>query len=157
MAKSCEEAPAKGEKRGARRSPDCGTSDARNKQPKILFSADKESEVPTMRKLLKENGLLGQKISLEALHCKPKTLEPTAPADGIYLVGLKGNQKEMLEQVKQKTENGSFLYETAGWEKGHGRIEYRKYEIYDCGWILTKPKGGISAKSERWSRSTENK
>jgi len=106
------------------------------------YSGRKESEVPTIRKLLEENGLCGQKISLDALHCKPKTLAPIVGAGGIYLVGLKKNQKEMLAEVKQATENSSFLYQTDGWEKGHGRIEYRKSEVYDLKEIY---------QAERWN------
>jgi len=112
-------------------------------QNQRYYSGNKESEVPTMRKLLAENGLYSQKISLDALHCKPKTLEPIAAGGGIYLVGLKKNQKEMLAQVKQATENSSFLYQKDGWEKGHGRIEYRKSEVYDLKEIY---------QAERWNK-----
>jgi len=36
------------------------------------YAGDKESEVPAVRALLKEGGLCSEKISLDALHCKPK-------------------------------------------------------------------------------------
>lgn len=46
------------------------------------YSGEKESEVPTVRKLLEDNGLSQQKVSLDALHCKPKTLEIITQAGG---------------------------------------------------------------------------
>ena len=61
------------------------------------YNGRKESEVRTARKLLAEGGLGGQKISLDALHCKPQTLEPIVAAQGIYLVGLKGKQPEFMK------------------------------------------------------------
>ena len=63
------------------------------------YCGRKESEQPVVRNLLKENGLLGQKISLHALHCQVKTLEMIAAEKGKYVVGLKNNQKELLNQV----------------------------------------------------------
>ncbi len=61
------------------------------------YSGEKESEVPTVRKLLTESGLASEKISLDALHCKPKTLEIMTVGGGKYLVGLKENQKELSQ------------------------------------------------------------
>ena len=52
-------------------------------QSQGYYNGRKASEVGTVRNLLEENGLLGQKISLDALHCKPKTLEPRATEKGI--------------------------------------------------------------------------
>ena len=105
------------------------------------YCGRKESEQPIVRKLLKENGLLGQKISLDALHCQVKTLEMIAAEKGKYLVGLKNNQKELLDQVSKASENRASLFRIREDEKGHGRIETRSYEFYD---ILEMEK------AERW-------
>lgn len=105
------------------------------------YSGDKESEVPAVRWLMKQNGLAGQKISFDALHCKPQTLEPIASAGGKYLVGLKANQKGLFQKVSRAAENQVNLFSSSGVEKGHGRIEARSYEFYD---ILEL------AKDERW-------
>ncbi len=63
------------------------------------YNGRKESEVKTARHLMEKNDLLGQKISLDALHCKPKTLEPIVKAKGKYVVGLKKNQRELFAAV----------------------------------------------------------
>ena len=95
------------------------------------YSGEKESEVPAVRSLLKKNGLQSQKISLDALHCKPKTLETIVSGGGKYLVGLKENQKELKREVSQTMNRQAGLWKTETLEKGHGRIEFRKYEFYD--------------------------
>lgn len=100
-------------------------------QSQTYYAGNKESEVAAVRSLLKENGLCSEKISFDALHCKPKTLAPIAQAGGIYLVGLKGNQKEMMAQVKEATAHCAALFASETLEKGHGRIEHRKYQVYD--------------------------
>lgn len=95
------------------------------------YSGEKESEVPVVRKLLESDALAGQKISLDALHCKPKTLEIIARSKGKYVVGLKENQKQMKKQINSVVENQPFLAKLESLEKGHGRIESREYEFYD--------------------------
>ena len=105
--------------------------ETRQTQSQTYYAGDKESEVPAVRQLLHEQGLESEKVSLDALHCKPKTLAPMAQAGGIYLVGLKENQPLMLAAVKAATAQRACLYHTAGVEKGHGRIEEREYQVYE--------------------------
>ena len=97
-----------------------------------------------MRNLLEEEGLLGQKISLDALHCKPKTLELIAQARGIYLVGLKRNQKELFNQMSEVREELPIKYEVESSETERGRVTIRNYQVYDI--------RGIKV-AERWNKS----
>ena len=83
-----------------------------------------------MQELLSEAGLAAQKISLDALHLSPKTLTQIEKSKGIYVIGLKENQAELSADMKRASQtlptNGSY----SEIEKGHGRIEKRKYETY---------------------------
>jgi len=106
------------------------------------YSGDKQSEVTIVRELLGQNGLSAQKVSLDALHCKPATLEIISQSGGKYLVGLKDNQKQLCRQIRWVVEHQAFLFKSLGIEKGHGRIEERSYEFYD---ILEMKK------DERWN------
>lgn len=91
----------------------------------------KDSEVPAVRQLLSQEQLLGQQISIDALHCKPDTLIPINKAGGTYLVGLKQNQPEMLSEMHFEHANKQPLFRREDQaEKGHGRIEKRTYECY---------------------------
>lgn len=95
------------------------------------YCGQKESEVPRGRHLLAKYELAGQKLSFDALHCKPKTLAMIVEKRGRYVVGLKENQKELLKTVSQASENQAVLQKLSEKEKGHGRIETRSYEFYD--------------------------
>lgn len=108
------------------------------------YAGEKESEVPVVRQLLEESGLAKQKISLDALHCKPKTLAIITREGGKYLVGLKDNQKELKKQICRAMANQSSLLRIKTQEKGHGRLETRIYRFYD---VLEM------AKDERWKES----
>lgn len=105
------------------------------------FSGAKESEVTVVRDLLKQTGLVGDKISLDAGHAYPDTLEPIHEAGGIYVVQIKQNQPQLFktlaqlaEQVEQaemeQEETEPVEFPATGVvittvEKGHGRLEER--------------------------------
>ncbi len=80
----------KGGKRGTAPVQAVGHSDCRT-AAQDYYAGEKESEVPPVRKILKESGLASQKLSFDALHCKPLTLSIISAGGGKYLVGLKDN------------------------------------------------------------------
>ena len=92
-----------------------------------FYNGMKESERPCVAKLL--NGEFGsQKVTLDALHLIPETVKQIESKKGIFLIGLKENQKELLEEMKTITIDDKPLvtgyYEP---EKLHGRIDTRTY------------------------------
>ena len=96
-----------------------------------FYNGQKESEIVCVRSLLKDTGLEKQKISLDALHFCPKTTEQIVNAGGTYLIGLKENQSELYHHMKWISTR---LKAKAKWlqeEKGHGRVESRKYQAFD--------------------------
>ena len=107
-----------------------------------FYSGQKESEVVAVRQLFEQSAIASQKVSLDALHCKPKTLKLVTQRGGKYLVGLKENQKHLKKQILQQIEKQAILFKSSQLEKGHGRIERRRYEFYD---LLEMPK------DERWN------
>lgn len=95
-----------------------------------FYNGRKQSEKPTLRKLLREHELLGQAISFDALHFSPATLIPIAKAGGWYLVGLKDNQKELEEDMAHHAAYMPHIEELTQVEKGHGRLESRHYKAF---------------------------
>ena len=98
-----------------------------------FYNGTKESEKPTFCRLLEETGASRQKITADALHLNPQTTELIADNGGIFLIGLKANQKKLLEEMK---ENASFLTpvnQLLTLDKGHGRIDKRSYFHYEIG------------------------
>ena len=113
-------------------------------QSQIYYNGRKESEVGTVRNLLEEQGLLGQKLSLDALHCKPKTLAMIAQARGVYVVGLKRNQKELFNQMSEAGQKLPITSEVESSDRERGRLTTRNYQVFN----LKAVKIG-----ERWSQS----
>ena len=96
-----------------------------------FYNGKKESEIPVVRDLLNQRGLKGQKITMDALHFNPKTLDLISESGGKFLVGLKGNQEVLCEQMEDVSYYISPQFERDDQEKGHGRDEERYYLSYD--------------------------
>ena len=107
------------------------------------YQGNKESEIESGRSLMKENGLLGENLTMDALHCNPTTLSMIAEK-GRYVVGLKENQPELKRVISEEIKRSKPRYRTQKSEKQSGRIETRKYAVYDIEKV---------AKDERWEKS----
>lgn len=96
-----------------------------------FYNGKKESEKPCFQELILETGSANQKITADALHLNPKTTTPIEQAKGIFLIGLKGNQKELFEDMEKSATYLSPVNETVTIDKGHGRLEKRTYFHYE--------------------------
>lgn len=65
------------------------------------------------------------------MHFTPKILTTIAEEKGVYIVGLKGNQSELLTDMVQLAKTPSIDYQLHTEEKGHGRIDTRSYKAID--------------------------
>jgi len=109
-----------------------------------FYNGTKESEIPCLRSVIKQSGAANQKITADALHLNPETTELINGKGGTFLIGLKCNQEELLEDMSK---NASFLNpvnEGVSLEKGHGRIDKRTYFHYDVSWEYFE---------DRWAKS----
>jgi predicted transposase YbfD/YdcC len=94
-----------------------------------FYNGHKQSERPCVRQVL-GGGLASQKITLDALHLIPETIKNIAGDQGIYVAGLKENQKELYDSITGICRHLSPLSELREVEKGHGRIDTRTYKSY---------------------------
>lgn len=80
---------------------------ARNLSASVLQwqSGKKDSEIETVRALIRENQLSNQKLSRDARQCQWKTLGLIARQSGKYVVGVKENQKQLFDQLCEPTTN----------------------------------------------------
>lgn len=99
-------------------------------QAQNYYAGNKESEIEKSRELIKENGLSGEKVSFDALHCNPKTLGMMA-AKGIYVVGLKSNQAKLQECVNEVIASVKPIFAGETVDKQSGRVEVGIYQVYD--------------------------
>lgn len=95
------------------------------------YNGRKESEKSCLRELIKRTGAATQKITADALHLNPAMTELVNKSGGIFLIGLKGNQKELLKDMRNCSTHLMPVNQKVTNEKGHGRKEKRTYFHYD--------------------------
>lgn len=98
---------------------------------KAYYNGTKDSEKSCLQQLITQKKAASQKISADALHLCPAMTEPIEQANGIFLIGLKDNQKDLLQDMKDHVECFHPVDEKVTVEKGHGRLEKRTYFHYD--------------------------
>jgi predicted transposase YbfD/YdcC len=108
------------------------------------MSGPKTSEITAARELLRETGLEKAKVTLDALHMNAITTAQINLADGIYIIQVKDNQKELRKQCERLAAEEVSLGIITTVEKGHGRHETRKGAFFDMEKIEF---------AERWSDS----
>jgi predicted transposase YbfD/YdcC len=96
------------------------------------------NEITTVRELLTWLDLNGCVVSADALHCQTETARLIVERGGDYVLPVKENQATLHQRIKEV-----FAYETARKfkgvkhstyqhkEKGHGRVETRRYTVID--------------------------
>jgi predicted transposase YbfD/YdcC len=89
---------------------------------------DKSNEIPVAPQLLALLDIEGAVITADSLHCQRKTVQAVLDGGGDYVLGVKGNQQALCDQV-QRLLNEAVLEDFAGvdhardtiYERAHGR------------------------------------
>ena len=101
-------------------------------------TADKSNEITTIPELLDALLLKGCIVTLDAMGCQKTIVKKIIERGGEYVISLKGNQGALHDDVRlflETEKENNFkktthtYYETV--EKGHGRVETRRYWITD--------------------------
>jgi predicted transposase YbfD/YdcC len=121
--------------------------------------ADKSNEITAIPQLLRRLELAGCIVTLDAMGCQKEIAREIIEADAQYVLALKGNHETAHQEIstflddavmeqKKKRPKGAVIppavsrlrcYETA--EKGHGRLETRRYYQSDyLDWFADKHK-----------------
>ena len=97
---------------------------------------DKSNEITAIPKLLKLLEIKGCIVTIDAMGCQRTIAKQIVDQEGDYVLGLKGNQSKLHEAVKDfftttdttdfKQVDHDYIEET---DKGHGRLETRRYWI----------------------------
>lgn len=96
-----------------------------------FYNGTKESEKPCLQQLVESKGVKSQKITADALHLHPCMTEMIEQAGGVFVIGLKDNQKELLQDMVDHSEAFAPVREYKTVDKGHGRLEIRCYTCFD--------------------------
>ncbi len=107
---------------------------------------EKSNEITAIPKLLELLDLNQCLVTIDAMGCQKEIAEKIVAQKGDYLLALKGNQGGLHEDIKLSldsatpallTERMTDYFETI--EKGHGRVETRRYWITDdIDWLAQK-------------------
>lgn len=107
---------------------------------------DKSNEITAIPELLKTLHLVGAVVTIDAMGCQKAIAEQVIQAQADYVFSLKGNQGQLHEDVKlyldqaieqHKADVLSNHQQTL--DKGHGRIELRRYWITEqIEWLDSK-------------------
>ncbi len=132
-------------------------------QCNAYYHGEKESEKTCLQALILEQGLCNQKITADALQLCPALTEQIQTADGVFLIGLKNNQKELLQDMKDHAATFAPVHTYTSIDKGHGRIEKRGYQLYDISgeyfdprWANTKFRSLVVVNRQRTDWKGEN-
>ena len=105
------------------------------------YNGAKESEKPTVRQLLNDTGLYNQKLTLDALHFNPLTINAIYGAGGVYVIGLKSNQAHLYRHCVCRALVNQAEYErTDVAQRGHGRIDQRSYRCFTLAGCVLAPR-----------------
>ena len=106
----------------------------------------KSNEITAIPELLKTLELKGCIVTLDAMGCQRKIAEEIVAREGDYVIGLKGNQGTLRDDVKQffddqracgfKDTVHAYAEDT---DKDHGRIETRRcWLVWDVAWLQAR-------------------
>jgi len=134
---------------------------AAGQSPKVVVSAwaagnglvlgqrrveDKSNEITAVPELLRSLELAGCIVTLDAMGCQRRIAREIIEADAQYVLALKGNQGTAHEEIQSYLDAAIASADPAlagceHVEKGHGRIETRRYwQSADIGWFADRGK-----------------
>jgi predicted transposase YbfD/YdcC len=94
--------------------------------------------IPALLERLAHRGLLaGALITVDAMGCNPRVTQSILDHQADYLIGLKGNQGDLLQDVEMFFKDPPVSLDThVEHDKGHGRIEERRARVStDVAWL----------------------
>ena len=80
-------------------------------------------EILGVRRLLRELGVAGRTVTLDALHSCPKTARLIVAEGGDYVMPVKANRPTLLDDIQMLDWNAAPARQTV--DKAHGRLEQR--------------------------------
>ena len=115
-------------------------------------TAEKSNEITAIPELLEVLSLKGSTVTIDAMGCQTAIAEKIIEKDADYLLAVKGNQRELYEEIKTCFDAGltrdfSGMVHThhEDCDAGHGRIEHRA-----C-WVI-EPSDNWLPSGKRWPK-----
>jgi predicted transposase YbfD/YdcC len=92
---------------------------------------EKSNEITAIPKLLDIIDIKHSTVTIDAMGCQKEIAKKIIDKQGNYLLAVKENQKELLEQIKKVFEISGTLKRHEDIDSGHGRVEKRICTVTD--------------------------
>jgi predicted transposase YbfD/YdcC len=123
---------------------------------------EKTSEITVIPKILDLLNIKGSIITIDAMGTQTAIAQKIIENQGNYILAVKGNQGSLEEEVHATCERHIPVSDTCEVDKGHGRIETRRCEVFEKGLIIDDSRWKnlstvvkITSTSEFYSGKTE--
>lgn len=107
-----------------------------------LKTEDKSNEITAIPELLAMLDIAGSVVTIDAMGCQKKIVEKIVEKKADYLIGLKGNQGALNDDVRLLFENkprATIFQKEEVYDKGHGRLETRCCTVTeDIDWLKAR-------------------
>jgi len=98
---------------------------------------DKTNEITAIPELLDELSLKGSTVSIDAIGCQKDIANQIIEKQAHYLLAVKGNQADLLEEVSEAFQYSKVEELAEKWEYDHGRYETRQCQILSAQSVLS--------------------
>jgi len=99
---------------------------------------EKSNEITAIPQIIDMLNIKDCIITIDAMGTQTKIAEKIIEEEGDYILAVKGNQGALEEEVKSTCNRNRPVSDTTKVEKGHGRIETRRCEVFNKGLIVDK-------------------
>jgi len=105
-----------------------------------IATDEKSNEITAIPRLLEMLELSGCIVTIDAMGCQKQIAKQIVEAKADYVLGLKGNQGDLHDDVRVYFESEDVKAKIITHNKDHGRIETREYRLEtDIDWLPKKP------------------
>ena len=111
-----------------------------------IACGEKTSEITVIPEILDLIDMKGSIITIDALGTQRAIAEKIIENGGDYILAVKGNQGSLEEEVHTTCKQNRPIVDSCTVEKGHGRVETRRCEVFE--------KGLIADADGRWAKLT---
>jgi predicted transposase YbfD/YdcC len=91
---------------------------------------EKTNEITTIPKILDLLDVTGSIITIDAMGTQREIAKKIVDNGADYILSVKGNQGRLEEEVKTTCKHHKPVFDKCVVEKGHGRIETRRCEVF---------------------------
>lgn len=94
-------------------------------------TSDKSNEITAMPRLIDMLDVKGSVITIDAMGTQKEIARKIIGSDADYILAVKGNQETLEEDVRSMCGYEKPIAESVDVDKGHGRIEVRRCQIFE--------------------------